>query len=410
MHESKSQLRIITALLIVVIALAGGLFFYLPTTQAGTTLPPTPEDPPPTHAKVRDAEISLDPSLIFTQTFGGSGEESIIDVFYNDNLLYIFGNTTSTDFDFDSAGAFLAILNSSGKTLDFLTYDGTLKAVTLFDGGYLMAIDHRLSPLALAVDYGGEEIKSVALDTVRDEETLDIKYVDSGYLFITALVQNITGFTRLKMTMLDSSLEFTGSVVTDEVYSLSYIDTLDVMGEYRLVANALSDLRNMLCIGTWGKKLAHYPLEFSYKVNGFWIIGDFYYLATSDSATMLIKTDNTVIELMGAATQTAIVGDQKCMYIAADNSFFCVSNDKVLFSAEYGPTSFYVDKYIYAVSTSGSRTTVRSFIDGSKAFESTFSYEITSPKIITCESGMFIIGNTQGTFGGDDVSLIKVSY
>ncbi|MCH5163613.1 MAG: hypothetical protein J1F36_01205 [Clostridiales bacterium] len=410
MHESKSQLRIITALLIVVIALAGGLFFYLPTTRANTVLPPVEEDPPITHAKVRDAEISLDPSLVFTQTFGGSGEETIVDVFYNDNLLYIFGNTTSNDFDFDAPGAFLAILNGSGKTLDFLTYGGTLKAVTLYNGGYLMAIDRDMTPVALAVDYGGDVIKSTTLSTVRDEETLDIKYVDGGYLFITSLVQNITGFTRLKMTMLDYSLEFTGSVVTDEVYSLSYIDTLDVMGEYRLVANAMSDLRNMLCIGTWGKKLAHYPLEFSYKVTGFWIIGDFYYLATSDSATMLIKTDNTVIELCGTSSQTAIVGDQKCMYIIANNTFFCVSNDKVLFSAEYGPTSFYVDNYIYAVSTSGSRTTVRSFLNGSKAFESTFSYEITSPKIITCESGMFVIGNTQGTFGGNDISLIKVSY
>lgn len=273
-----------------------------------------------------------------------------------------------------------------------------------------MALDRDKVPVALAVDYMGDEIKSVTIPIVRDEETLDIKYVDGGYLFITALIQSFTGFTRLKMTLLNQSLEPTSTVVTDETYSLEYIDTLDIMGEYTLMANALSDIRNMLCFGTWGKKLAHYPMDFSYKVLGFWIVGYFYYLAQTSTSTLLIKEGGTVIELAGLCNNPTIVGDLDCMYISAGNSFFCVSDDKVVFSAEYGPTSFYEDEYIYAVSNNNGRLSVRSFVDGKKIHESTFSYAMTNATILTCPGGMFVIGNTSGKFGESDITIAKVNY
>ncbi len=414
MNETKNQLRIITALLVVVIALAGGLFFFMPAaTQVSATPndPTEPSDQPPAHIKIREAEISLDPALVYTQTFGGSGDETAEEIFYNDGLIYIFGNTTSADFDFDRAGAYLAIMDELGATRAFVSYPGTLVAVTLYEGGFVLALDGDASPVALAVNYDGMEVKTTAIPTTRSEKALDIKYVDGGYLFITALVWEMGGFSRLKMTMLSHDLEYIGAIVTDEVYSLEYVDTLDIAGNYTLIANAVSSLKNMLCVGSWGKIMAYYPQEFSYTVHGFWVIdGEFFYLVTTDTSTVLLKEDGTVINICGKTTDPHIVGDKDHMYISADDDLYCVSAEKIESSTVAGRTSFYVDDHVYAVSENGRSMTVRSFKGGVKAYTTSFVYEMTSAKVFTCEKGMFVFGVTKGKFGGKDVTLIKVNY
>ncbi|MBR2971261.1 MAG: hypothetical protein IKC48_05665 [Clostridia bacterium] len=416
MHETKNQLRVIAALLVVVLSLAVGLVFYQPTaisasagdgsiTDEGEGEQPTP------HQRVREATVSLDPSFAFSQTIGGSGDEQLVDVFYHGERLYIFGNTTSVDYDFDRSGAFVAITDAYGKTLDFVSYEGKLVAVTLYEGGYLLAIDQSSTPIAIAIDYDGREKKSLALPTVRAEVALDVKYVDGGYLFVTSLIQGITDFTKLKLTILTPDLEFKSSVVTDEVYSLDYVDTLDIMGSYKLVANALSSLRNMLCTGTWGEKLAHFPHENSYTVSSFWVTDDIYYLATTVGKTMLITESGDVITLTGAASHYAISGDDRYIYVSAGSEFFCLDGSKISFSASYGVTSFWKDNgFVHSVSTLGSKMSIRSFLAGSKVYESTFVCSMTNAKVFTCEDGMLVLGNTSNTFGGDDITFIKINY
>lgn len=407
--QQTTQLRIIAALLIVVIALAGGLLFFLPSSTASGIV--TPPETPPTneYEKIRNAEISLDPALIFTQTIGGSEDESIVDVFFWENQIYIFGNTSSSDCDFESAGAFVAILGGTGDTRRFVTFSGELVDVTLYDGGFVMALD-RDAPTLLAISLAGDEIKSVALPIVSEEEPLDLIFTDNGYLLVSSIEQTIPGHKRLKLTMLSSDLNYIGSLVTDETYSLRYIDTLDVSGKYVLIASAESDLRNMLCYGIWGKKLAHYPLDFSYDVQSFWILDDLYCLASTLSKTVLIKEDGTVITLTDKPEEGSIIGDAECMYVSAGDMFFCVKGDKISYSADYGATSFYADNYIYAVSVSGSKVSVRSFLCGNKTFESSFNYELASPMIFTCDAGLFVVGITKGAIGKADITLLKIQY
>lgn len=417
MHETKNQLRVIAALLVVVLSLAVGLVFYQPTAISASagddsiTGEGENGDQAAAHQRLREATVSLDPSFAFSQTIGGSGDEQLVDVFFHGERLYIFGNTTSGDYDFDRSGAFVAITDAYGKTLDFVSYEGRLVAVTLYEGGFLLAIDQSSAPIALAIDYDGNQLKSYALPTVRAEVALDVKYVDGGYLFVTSMIQGITDFTKLKLTLLTPSLEFKSSVVTDEVYSLEYVDTLDIMGSYKLVANALSSLRNMLCTGTWGEKLAHYPHENSYTVASFWVTEDIYYLATSVDKTMLITESGDTITLTGAATHYAISGDDRYIYVSAGSEFFCFDGSNISFSASYGETSFWQDNdYVHSVSTLGSKMSVRSFLAGSKVYENTFTYAMTNARIFTCESGMLVFGNTSTTFGGDDITLIKINY
>ena len=406
--QTTTRLRIIAALLIVVIALAAGLLFFMPTktTQASSVTP----DPPVNQYQVeRDAEIGLEPSVTYTQTIGGSKDEQAVGLFYAEEKLYIFGNTASSDCDFTSAGAFVAILSKEGRTNRFVTFDGELVDVTLYNGGFLMAL-RRTFPTLIAVDYAGDQLGVTELATEREEIPIDLLLTSSGYLLVTKLSQSITGFTRLKLNILSHSLQPVGSLITEEVYNLEYIDTLDVMGEYMLLANAKSDLRNMLCYGTWGKKLAHYPREFSYKVSSFWILDDFYYLASSENVTMLIKENSSVIPLSETPQSGRVVGDERCLYVSLGSDFLCLKDDKILFSDNYGETSFYVDEYIYAVSAKDNRLAVRSFYEGNKTFESSFSLAMTNPQLLVCEEGMFVIGSVKGKLGGDDIALVKVNY
>lgn len=410
MNEPKIQIRIIAALLLAVISLGIGLFFYGPFSPHlhvnGELNKPTEQ----THQKIRDSAISLEPSLDFTQTFGGSLSEDVIDVFYRDERLYVFGNTQSSDYDFENSGAYLAILGKKGNTLGFFTYKGTLVAVTLSDNGFILALNRDDYPIAYAIDLSGNEIESLALPCVRKETALDVKFVDGGYLFVTALTQEITTITRLKLTALTNELKFSGSVVTDEVYSLQYVDTFDVMGKYYLVANALSDIRNMLCVGEWNN-LAFFPKEFSYTVNGLWITNKTYYLATTSDKTALICDDGKIIELCQSSQSPTISGENGYVYVSAGENFYCTKGDSTLFSAQYGKTDLlsYGDK-LYTVSTANSRVCIRTFFMGSKTYENSFSYYVLEPKLFICSAGMYVFGYTYNDFGDQDVTIIKVKY
>lgn len=407
--ETTTRLRIIAALLVVVIALAGGLFFFMP--KATQAVGETPEEEPPKleYNKQRDAEVSLDPALSFTQTIGGTQKEEIVELFYEDGKIFIFGNTESSDCDFDKSGAFVAVLGRDGNTLRFETFEGRLVDVTLYDGGFVFALQAE-TPSLVAVNTDGDEIMCTVLETEREEIPVDLLLSQDGYLLVTKLTQSISGFTRLKLNMFNRRLEYVGSVVSGEVYSLEYIDTLDYMGEYILLANAKSSMRNMFCYGTWGKKLAHYPLDFSYTVSSFWVMDDFYFLASSENVTMLINEDSGILPLSDRPKDGRLVGDEKCLYASVGDEFFCIKDDRILFSDNYGPTSIYVDNYIYTASTKGDLVSVRTFHEGNKTFESSFKLKMSDVHILVCEGGIYLAGITNGTLGGDDITLVKVQY
>lgn len=407
--QQTTQLRIVAALLIVVIALSAGLFFFMPKKSAEVN-DPNPITPPTLeYEKVRDAEISLDPALFFSQTIGGTKKEEIVDIFYDDQKIFIFGNTESSDCDFDNAGAFVAILASNGKTIRFTTFSGTLADVTISGNGFVLAIADS-APTIVAINTDGDEVARCVLDVEREEVPIDLLVYENGFLLVTELSQSMSGFTRLKLNMISPAIEYVGSVLSEEVYSLEYISTLDYMGNLVLLANAKSSMRNMLSVGVWGKKLAHYPLDFSYLVSSFWILDEFYFLAKSENVTALIKESGDVIPLYDRPLSGVLVGDGKCMYASVDTEFFCIKDDKILFSDHYGQTSFYVDNYIYAVSTGDNSVYVRSFLEGNKTFECSFNAQMTDPRILICEAGMYVVGVTQNTLGSDDITLFKISY
>lgn len=79
----------------------------------------------------RKANLSLSPNISWENSIGGSGVDEIKDVVILDNM-YVFGETDSTDYDFNSTGGkdlFLAVLSQEGEVLSTTTF-GTEKEDT----------------------------------------------------------------------------------------------------------------------------------------------------------------------------------------------------------------------------------------------------------------------------------------
>lgn len=77
-------------------------------------------------------EIDLDGELLNQATFGGSEDDIIKDIAYNDNnILYLVGETTSTDgniiSNYEQKNAWLATINESGELLNSTTFGGNNK-------------------------------------------------------------------------------------------------------------------------------------------------------------------------------------------------------------------------------------------------------------------------------------------
>ncbi|MDR3022119.1 MAG: hypothetical protein LBU60_05575 [Clostridiales bacterium] len=81
---------------------------------------------PYVHYRQRDAfvEQHRGTDIAWSQNIGGSLNENAVAIFkspIDTNIIHIFGNTQSNDFDFDFAGSFMAILQDNGRTVDFIT-------------------------------------------------------------------------------------------------------------------------------------------------------------------------------------------------------------------------------------------------------------------------------------------------
>ena len=149
MREQNSQFRIIAVLLIVLISLSVGLFF-IPITPTAVVDANTERN----HNRYRQAEMSSDLVTEFTQTLVGDGQENVIDVFYRGDI-YIFGNTTSSDYDFTRSGCFVAVVTPKGETKAFYEYGDTLKKVINIGTDFVLGMQSDI-PYLIAISDSGE--------------------------------------------------------------------------------------------------------------------------------------------------------------------------------------------------------------------------------------------------------------
>lgn len=165
MRLSKAQTVVITLLNVVIVVLVA-LIFFVPTLGAATAdaggnddPPAVKPDPPTEHVKLRDASDGKVSEIARETRLMGAGDETVVEIYERDGVVYIFGNATVKGLDFDSYGGFLCVVNAAGTILSFTYFDGKIGAVGKLASGYAVGAGEAL----YFVDYTGEAVKKAEL-------------------------------------------------------------------------------------------------------------------------------------------------------------------------------------------------------------------------------------------------------
>ena len=383
MREQTTQFRILIVLLITVISLAVGLFF-IPAES-----PTVSADVQPKHNRYRQAEMSADLVTEFTQTLIGDGQENVVDVIYKGDI-YIFGNTTSSSYDFTKSGCFVAVITPKGETKAFYEYGDTLKYALDIGGDFILAMQSD-APYLMIISSYGEIKRKQAVPSSQGENIEDLTVLSDGYGIVTSRTGDL-GKISLKLTTFDQTLQYRSSVINAENYSLGYVDTLLIADKPYLLANAYGMSKNMRSYGPWGKPLTTYPLDFSYTVKDFWIRnGEFIFLAETSRGSAIIDGDK-IIDLNGKPRKIIALNDTY-----ASTSYGLYKNGS---PSEPFDISYY-NGYLCCVRSEKGKTSVR--LCGEKEYSFSFAASLNNPSVFTCSAGVFVIDYSY------KVTVIKLS-
>ncbi len=234
----------------VVLLLCSTLFLRL--ADSSTVFSPTPP-----HTKIRNARPSLSPTFNREINIGGSGDESVADVFTVDGKLYIFGSTASSDCDLDGeGGVYLAKVAADGSTLGFAQYgnagDSLVRAV-LCEGGFLLGINKSDGgSYLIATDLAGEKKSDADTSGAANEQIADVKQFGERYVVLTRITDNL-GVVNLKARVLNDKLETVADRVFQHACSLEYIDLFEVGdGNYVIAVNLVSEIAGRMAFVSWG--------------------------------------------------------------------------------------------------------------------------------------------------------------
>ena len=148
MKLQKAQLRLIILLNAVLAVLVAAIALEcilgdrtLTPSDAEAETPVVSDTPKPEYSLVRKARLSLSDAIDLETNIGGSGDETLVEAYAYDGKLYIFGNTTSSDYDMtDAQGrAFMCVTDEdlSTERFSFFGSGEKLERVIFGEGGFL---------------------------------------------------------------------------------------------------------------------------------------------------------------------------------------------------------------------------------------------------------------------------------
>lgn len=224
MRLTKSQGIVITLLNLVIIALVA-IILFVPNMSLGESAEPNapaavdpeqPEEQEPVHNKLRAPTAGKTENIISETRLMGLGDESVVDVFFFDGYIFVFGNATVKGLDFDNYGGFVCKLSEDGNITAYSYFGGKLHAVCAYGERFIAAAGDKL----YAVDK--ECIATVCVEQT-DGEAVDVFGVDN----VRVAVVTQPSSTSLKLTEYAVSRDNwnTGhSTRIDSGYTLRYFD------------------------------------------------------------------------------------------------------------------------------------------------------------------------------------------
>lgn len=244
------------SLTLVLLILCGGIFFerYLTTRLNRNNENTNNVNAEETYSKIRNAKISLNPSIDMEINIGGSGDETLVAIFSVSDKIYVFGNSTSSDKDMEGGdnGVFLAILSSNLSTLNFLRYEGNLVKVVYGKNGFLLGLNGENCHIANCT-LDGEITDKTVISTESGEVITDIKFFDSHYAVITT---HLSGFgrERIMLKCYDTDLEIFYERLIENAFSLFYVDCFLIGNKYLMFFNAKADLAHYAGVAQFDTK------------------------------------------------------------------------------------------------------------------------------------------------------------
>lgn len=244
---TKTQIKIVAVLGAVAALMLGGTLFY----KLNGDVPA--QTTPYVHEKIRDPRPSLSPYFDREINIGGSGDENLTDVFSANGKIYIFGDTTSQNYDFDEGGGvFLALISEQGATLGFKTYSsggGKLIRAALCEDGFLLGINDGGEAKVIKIDFDGTKTGEVSLG--GGETIADIKRFDSAVAVLTYVADSGTNVTNMKARLYDFNLAIKAERLLSHACSLSYLDMFEHDGGYAVAVNLVSPILKRLAFITF---------------------------------------------------------------------------------------------------------------------------------------------------------------
>jgi hypothetical protein len=293
---STKQLKIIIALNVVIILLLVGVMIFAPPLAAFLPSNPSgggdPSDKEAVHSRLRAANISLNPSLAWELELLGSGEETAKNVFIKNNTIYIFGNTSSHDLDFDKEGVFLAIMDTYGVTKAFFVYgekEDKLQRAIECEGGFLLAIEGSKAPYLLVVDGNGLPLSKKSDFSNRKETILSLKYYQNRYFLFTNIEDNTTAVKSLRIYFFDENFNFVSSTIARDDYSLLLFDFVVISDKVIAFCSAYSEIgSHVVAISFVSGASAEIHEITDGNIKGFSVFDDNYIFLTDENGSTFL--------------------------------------------------------------------------------------------------------------------------
>lgn len=259
MRESqKNQIRLIVALSLVLMAFAAAIVTETllrrgqsvpaasTTTETGA-IPDADETPSKPHTLYRSARLNLGAAADLEINLGGSGDETAVNALPYGDKLYIFANSSSSDFDCEGRNG-RAVCFTLSRELAVLSraYIGgegeRLESAIYGEGGFLCAFSSDGKVTLRLIGFDGGERAKVPAGTAGPCEFAGLKLLHSGYALIVSAADSLIEKRRLLFQCFDFALEKKYERTVSDVYSLSYIDCFESGEEITLFFNASADI------------------------------------------------------------------------------------------------------------------------------------------------------------------------
>lgn len=234
MRLSKNQAIVITLLNILIVCLVAIILFYPSLTTGAKTdneVPPVDDvvADPIEHVKLREASDGLVDEIVRETRLMGYGDETVVDVYYVDEKLFLFGNAMVAGLDFDSIGGFLCVMDGNGKIVRYEYFSGKVGGVCRRSDGFIACSENGL----YHVDFDGNvELKlelyslAVCVATVADDRVAVVTQPNEKSLRLTEYVVASGRVSKGRTTLINSG------------FTLSFFDCYYFGERYVIAARA----------------------------------------------------------------------------------------------------------------------------------------------------------------------------